>query len=91
MIISDAEKSALYYSASSRKVKPEFVPATVNVFREVFGDFPCMGAGVAAGVVECTCNPYGAVTVIDRSGERLGLKLNEFAPVTWRENLSAEV
>lgn len=85
MSISDAEKSSLYYSASSRKVKPEYVPETIEVFRETFGDFPFEGAGVAAGIMNCKCNAWGAVCVEDREGKRLGLRLNEFAPVTWRK------
>lgn len=43
----------------------------------------------AAGEHECKCNKWGAVSVTDRAGAGLGLRLDEFEPLTWRENVTA--
>ncbi len=78
--------SAAYYKAVALKGSPPHVPSVVRVLREKFGDPPFVGAGVAAGEHECQCNRYGAVSVLDRGGKPLGLRLDEFEPVAWREN-----
>jgi hypothetical protein len=83
---SSSEKAAAYYKAGMLRKSPPFVPATVRVLREQFGDFPFRGAGVEAGEHECQCNRWGAVSVRDRAGQLLGLRLEEFEPLTWREN-----
>lgn len=89
--MTDAQKAAAYYKAGLLKQAPPWVPATVRVLNEQFGDPPFRGAGVAAGEHECKCNKWGAVTVTDRAGAGLGLRLDEFEPLTWRENVTANV
>ena len=84
--MSDSQKAAAYYKAVILKKAPPWVPARVRVLREQFGDVPFRGAGVAAGEHECQCNRWGAVSVLARDGEGLGLRLDEFEPVAWREN-----
>lgn len=77
--------SGAYYKACANKQKPPFVPSRVKVLKEQFGDFPFLGAGVAAGEHECTCNQWGAVSVVDREGKLLGLRPDEFEPISWRQ------
>lgn len=84
--MTDEQKALAYYRAAFFKAVPQFVPATVRMTAEVFGDFPWRGAGVPAGDHECKCNRWGAVMVKDREGELLGLRPAEFEPLTWREN-----
>jgi hypothetical protein len=82
------QKAIAYYKAGATQTAPPFVPARVRVLREQFGDSPFRGAGVSAGEHDCQCNQWGAVTVIDRAGKPLGLRLDEFDPLTWRENMT---
>ena len=84
--LTDSQKAVAYYKGGMLKKAPPWVPDRVRVLREQFGDAPFRGAGVAAGEHECQCNRWGAVSVLARDGERLGLRLNEFEPVAWREN-----
>ena len=85
--MTDDQKAAAYYKFGALHEAPPFVPATVRTMREMRGDFPFFGAGVPAGEHECQCNRWGAVSVLDRAGKPLGLRLDEFEPLTWRENL----
>lgn len=80
------EEAALnYYRAAVLKVRPDWLPARVRLPRVVFGDGPFgRGAGVAAGDHDCQCNQWGAVSVIDRGGEVLGLRPAEFEVIAWR-------
>lgn len=87
--MTDEEKAIAYYKAGATGRPPPFVPVRVKVLREQFGDFPFVGAGVGAGEHECKCNKYGAVSVLDRAGEWLGLRLDEFEPISWAENNAA--
>lgn len=85
--MADLSHAAAYYKAAILKEPPPFVPARVRVLREQFGDPPFQGAGVAAGEHDCQCNKWGAVSVIARDGNPLGLRMNEFEPLAWRENV----
>lgn len=87
----DLEKAAEYYKAGMLKLEPKWVPARVMVLKEQYGDHPFRGAGVAAGEHDCQCNRNGAVSVLDRAGKPLGLRLDEFEPVAWREQETAAV
>ncbi len=82
------QKAAAYYKAGTLKEAPPFVPARVNVKHEQFGDAPFYGAGVPAGDHDCQCNKWGAVSVKDRDGKPIGLRLGEFEPIAWRENVT---
>lgn len=86
--MTDDQKALSYYKAAVEQESPPFVPSRVRVLREVFGDPPFRGAGVAAGEHDCNCNKWGAVDVIDRAGQRLGLRPKEFEPIAWRENVA---
>lgn len=88
--MSDDQKAAAYYKAGLLKEAPPFVPSRVRVLREQFGDFPFRGAGVAAGEHDCQSNKWGAVSVIARDGNALGLRPDEFEPLAWRENVPAD-
>lgn len=83
--MTDDQKAAAYYKAGALNQAPQWVPSRVRVLREQFGDPPFLGAGVAAGEHDCRCNQWGAVSVLDRAGKPLGLRLDEFEPLTWRE------
>lgn len=85
--MNEDQKAAAYYKAGMLKQAPPWVPARVRVLREQFGDAPFRGAGVAAGEHDCQCNKWGAVSVTARDGKPLGLRLDEFEPTTWRENV----
>lgn len=85
--MTDEQKALAYYKAALKGEAPLWVPSRVRVLHEVFGDPPFRGAGVAAGEHDCNCNRWGAVDVLDRSGQRLGLRPNEFEAVSWRENV----
>lgn len=80
------QKAAAYYKAGIMKKAPPFVPSRVRVLNEQFGDPPFTGAGVSPGDHDCQCNKWGAVSVIDRAGQPLGLRLDEFEPIEWKEN-----
>lgn len=86
MTMTDDQMAASYYRAAVLRVRPEFVPATIRLTKELFGDGPFRGAGVAAGDHTCQCNQWGAVTVLDRSGKALGVKPAEFEVLTWCKN-----
>ncbi len=57
--MTDDQKAAAYYKAGMLKLAPQWVPATVHVKREQFGDPPFLGAGVPAGDHECQSNKWG--------------------------------
>ena len=82
------EMAASYYKVAMMKRKPEVVPSTVRVKREMFGDGPFRGKGVAAGDHACQCNAWGAVSVVDRGGVLLGLCPDEFDVLSWRHVVS---
>lgn len=84
--MTEDQKAAAYYKAGMLKKAPPFVPVRVRVLRDVYGDDPFPGAGIAAGDYDCKCNQWGAVSVIDRDGKWLGLRLDEFEPVAWITN-----
>lgn len=86
--MTDDQKAAAYYKSGLLKEAPPFLPSKVRVLHEQFGDPPFPGAGVPAGEYECQCNKWGAVSVLDRAGKSLGLRLDEFEPLTWRENVT---
>jgi hypothetical protein len=84
--VTDEQKALAYYKSAVEQVAPPWVPVRVRVLRQVFGDPPFRGAGVAPGDHDCTCNTWGAVAVLDRAGQLLGLRPAEFEPIAWREN-----
>jgi len=47
--MTNSEKEAAYYRDGMLKQKPSSVPSRVRVMKEVFGDPPFFGAGVAPG------------------------------------------
>lgn len=85
--MNDDQKAAAYYKAGMLKQAPTWVPSRVRVLREQFGDGPFRGAGVPAGEHDCQCNKWGAVSVAARDGKLLGLRLDEFEPLAWRDNV----
>lgn len=87
--MTDDQKAAAYYKAGALRQAPPFVPAKVRVLNEQFGDGPFRGAGVPAGEHDCSANAWGAVSVLDRAGKPLGLRLDEFEPLAWVANTKA--
>lgn len=65
---------------------PKFVPSKVRLNRVVRGDGPFAAAHAGPGDHECTCNRWGAVSVMSSNGQRLGVKLNEFDVLEFRLN-----
>ena len=66
--------------------KPRHVPTRVRVLKTVQSEIPIRRSRVMPGDYDCECNPYGAVSVRGSDGQQLGLKLDEFVPLAWREN-----
>ena len=86
--MTDEQKALAYYKAALEQRAPPWVPWRVRLTREMFGDPPWRGAGVAAGEHLCYCNNWGAVSVLDRADKPLGLRPSEFEPIAWRESLA---
>lgn len=98
MITSNEEKELEYYlSGNTQKPntkwgKPSWVPSRVKVLRLVRSEIPGNRAFVEPGEYDCECNQYGAVAVMCSNGKKmLGLRLDEFKPLAWRENEHATV
>lgn len=85
--VAELEAALNYNSAAYRGRLPEWVPARVRLHADVFGDPPFRGKGVAAGDHDCQCNQHGAVSVVDRGGNSLGLRPAEFEVLSWRAAL----
>lgn len=90
LVVDDAEKAIAYYRAGAAQsrthAKPPFVPSRVRLLRQVRGDGPFCATQLGPGEYDCDCNPYGAVSVRATNGQMLGLRLDEFEPIAWREN-----
>lgn len=86
------QRAALeYYQAAVEQRAPKYVPASVRLKHDVRSDFPFAPTFLArAGVHDCVCNRWGAVSVLAEDGQQLGIKPAEFEPVTWRLNEQAE-
>lgn len=66
--------------------RPKFVPARIRLEETVRGDGPFAGTMAPPGEYACFCNQWGAASVIATNGEKLGVKLDEFEVIEWREN-----
>lgn len=88
----DAEKEVEYHRAGHTQReggkwrKPRWVPSRVRVFKTVTGDIPYSGTRVHPGEYDCECNGFGAVSVKANDNSQLGLRLDEFEPIAWRDN-----
>lgn len=81
-----------YYQAAVEQRRPKYLPASVRLKQDVRGDFPFGQALVArAGVRQCACNQWGAVSVAAENGQPLGIRPAEFEVVDWRANADAPV
>jgi hypothetical protein len=85
-------KAAAYYRAAVLQRAdpsqiPPHVPCRVRLNRRITGDWP-VGHKTAAGPgeMDCTVNKLGAVSVLADDGKQLGLRLDEFEIVEWKEN-----
>lgn len=92
--MTDQEKEIAYYKASACQSrtgeKPPFVPSMVRLDTRVHDDWPNgHHLQVGPGDFPCECNQYGAVSVRAENGKMLGLRLDEFKPIAWRENTNA--
>ena len=65
---------------------PSRVPSKVRVYGLVHGDGPFRATQVAPGEYPCSCNRFGAVSVMATNGKMLGLKPHEFESLAWIEN-----
>ncbi len=90
--MTDQEKLIAYYKAAAIKsgaVRPPFVPARVRIPRTVRGDGLYWSTQIVPGEYDCSSNQYGAVSVKASNGAMLGVRINEFEPVTWTANPAA--
>ncbi|MEW6490723.1 MAG: hypothetical protein AB1578_22775 [Thermodesulfobacteriota bacterium] len=88
--MTDHEKALAYYKTAAIQARPgsrpPFVPSRVRVPETVRGDGPFAGTRVLPGEHDCRSNRLGAVSVLATNGQWLGLRLDEFEPIAWREN-----
>lgn len=89
---SDSEKAVDYYQSGHTQHdggewrKPAWVPSRVRLKKWVCGDGPFQRAEAAPGDHDCKSNRNGAVSVKSSNGSMLGLRLDEFEVLEWREN-----
>ena len=93
--MTDHEKTIHYYKTAAMQQRhpmpmPDWVPARVMIKRRVHGDCFFADSFVLPGEYDCKCNLLGAVSVIATNGKMLGLRLDEFEPIAWRENVQPE-
>ena len=88
--MTDQEKATAYYKAAAVRsgpgAQPPFVPARVRIPRTVRGDGPFWSTQITPGEYDCSSNQYGAVSVQASDGTTLGVRLDEFEPISWTEN-----
>lgn len=89
------QKESVYYKNAVRQrgplpAIPPFVPSRVRVNCTVCGDTPFNSTYVEPGEYDCLSNRRGAVSVISANGKALGLRLEEFDVLLWRENEEAK-
>lgn len=87
----DTEKSLAYYKSAAMSSRvdppvPPHVPCRVRISKTVCGDGPYRSTRIEPGEYDCQCNRFGAVSVVATNGQNLGLRLDEFEPIAWREN-----
>lgn len=90
--MTDQEKEIEYYRAGNTQHehgewrKPRWVPSRVRLPSKVYGDFPFDSVSAGLGDLDCESNKNGAVSVKSSDGTMLGLRLDEFEVLEWREN-----
>lgn len=88
--MTDQEKELEYFKSAAMQnrtgVKPKYIPEKILVKKRVRGDGPFSSIQIAPGEYGCECNQYGAVSVKATNGQMLGLRLDEFEPLSWTEN-----
>ena len=80
--------SAVLQNSYKGECHPPLVPKRVLIRETARGDFPFNATIVEPGEYDCESNQWGAVSVKATNGTMLGLRLNEFEPIAWRENKS---
>jgi hypothetical protein len=88
--MTDQEKELAYFKTATTQnrtgEKPPHVPCRISVHQRVCSEIPGDPTYVDAGVCECQCNPFGAVSVKAINGQMLGLRPDEFEIIAWRVN-----
>jgi hypothetical protein len=88
--MNNQEKELLYYkigASQSRTGKmPPFIPSRVRTQKWNRGDFIFADIEAPPGDYACNCNKFGAVSVKASNGKMLGLRLDEFEVLEWKEN-----
>lgn len=94
--MTDQQKMVDYYKAGAQQhgskewPKPKYVPSRFRLLKRVSGDWPIgHTTQIGPGEFDCMSNQNGAVSVFAENGQKLGLRLNEFEPIAWRENVIA--
>jgi hypothetical protein len=91
MTMNETEKALNYYKTGALQTgkapwpKPQYVPDVVFIPVTVRADFEPR-TFVSPGEYPVECNKYGAVSVKLENGKLLGLRLNEFDVIKWKEN-----
>jgi len=88
--MTNKEKENLYYKACAVQLRthqmPPFIPARVRTYHWSRGDFSSFDITAPPGDYDCVCNKFGAVHIKATNGKMLGLRLNEFEVLDWKEN-----
>jgi hypothetical protein len=89
--MTDQEKAIAYYKSGATQARthqgPPYVPSRVRLVHRIRSDIPFLrDTYVDPGEYPCECNKWGAVSVRANDDSMLGLRLDEFEPVEWREN-----
>ncbi len=86
MIASTTDMALEYYRAATEGRRPAFVPSKVRLVRQVCGDGPFRSIQAEPGEHACRANQWGAVSIVARNGQLLGVKPAEFVVLDWCEN-----
>ena len=65
---------------------PQFVPHEIVLKSPAYGDGPFRSTVATIGKYIADCNKFGAVSVKASNGQMLGLRLDEFTVLSWRNN-----
>lgn len=90
-VTTDQGKALAYYLAAHLQNAqcddvPPYVPSWVRLPHGARGDAGYESTVCRDGDQKCHCNRWGAVSVLASDGSLLGLRLNEFEPLRWKEN-----
>ena len=86
MFIAFLQSCITQNSQHEKSVRPEFVPSVVRIEKRIC-TFLCISTGeVLPGVHHVTSNQWGAVSAIDSTGKKMGIRPNECIVLEMQAN-----